>query len=728
MTLEKWNEYPKRYDVVNDKVFFDELKVNLVNVIHDYADLGVRDEDALKAQARKLFTSKVVPSSADWKSLESIMEILARQKEFRDIWLDIFEEAKPTLNIEDLTKIREFLDRIQQMGPILDGLSYNVPVPNITKLNKPAVSSSNGYKSSFVISWTLNTASLALKKGIVSGSLSPNEDISKYEIDINAGNFNWKAEFEPTKTPSYQLDLDWYKWFGKDVKNSFLKMYLSATDKRGNKTMNSETHQFPSNVKMQAPIKSYNVEYKLGSGNWRHIGNTTSLTYVWSSIPKITGNYYFRVQGVDEINQTTNWVESDPVYVSYIDWSLAKPVVRLVPGTTYMTATWNHIDKASSYDVWIGDSELQAKRDTESGKGTFWKNVPASKTRTMYFSPLKMQTRYKVSVRAKNAYASNTGVAWGTTYKPSVPKTVTYNPTGLQVWNGGYEMNTGANRGGGGKRAAGWHNGGYGDSTGAYQGEWVDGKWTGDAPGASGWKPRGGYAYYSYDGQHWGNRMSFIYYDFEKMRRDMRGKTIQKVTISIKRSTSVHGHWDAHPLYLYNHKRVYTKSTSNGGTVTTTTGGTAKTYKVKSGDTIGKIAKKYGVTINQIASWNNIKNVNIISVGQVLKVSAGTGGKTTTTSGNDNRLIVYRPDNRAAVGKGNEKTAYSWPISRGNSITLSNTTTKQLVNNIVNGGMKGIGLAKYYGSSFNTPAGYWTQDLAYMAFVKGTFQLTVTYV
>lgn len=59
MTLEKWNEYPKRYDVVNDKVFFDELKVNLVNVIHDYADLGVRDEDALKAQARKLLQARL---------------------------------------------------------------------------------------------------------------------------------------------------------------------------------------------------------------------------------------------------------------------------------------------------------------------------------------------------------------------------------------------------------------------------------------------------------------------------------------------------------------------------------------------------------------------------------------------------------------------------------------------------------------------------------------------
>lgn len=43
-------------------------------------------------------------------------------------------------------------------------------------------------------------------------------------------------------------------------------------------------------------------------------------------------------------------------------------------------------------------------------------------------------------------------------------------------------------------------------------------------------------------------------------------------------------------------------------------------YIVKSGDTLSKIAKMYGTTVNQLVSWNNIKNPNLIYVGQNLRV------------------------------------------------------------------------------------------------------------
>jgi LysM repeat protein len=48
--------------------------------------------------------------------------------------------------------------------------------------------------------------------------------------------------------------------------------------------------------------------------------------------------------------------------------------------------------------------------------------------------------------------------------------------------------------------------------------------------------------------------------------------------------------------------------------------GTAQqtTYVVKAGDTLWAIANRFGVTINQIAAANNITNVNLIRVGQVL--------------------------------------------------------------------------------------------------------------
>lgn len=45
-----------------------------------------------------------------------------------------------------------------------------------------------------------------------------------------------------------------------------------------------------------------------------------------------------------------------------------------------------------------------------------------------------------------------------------------------------------------------------------------------------------------------------------------------------------------------------------------------KTYKVKAGDTLTHISKRFGLTVASIAKKNGIKNVNKIKAGQVLKL------------------------------------------------------------------------------------------------------------
>lgn len=46
-----------------------------------------------------------------------------------------------------------------------------------------------------------------------------------------------------------------------------------------------------------------------------------------------------------------------------------------------------------------------------------------------------------------------------------------------------------------------------------------------------------------------------------------------------------------------------------------------KTYTVVRGDTLSGIAKRFGTSVNYLAKLNNIRNVNLIYVGQVLKIS-----------------------------------------------------------------------------------------------------------
>ena len=50
------------------------------------------------------------------------------------------------------------------------------------------------------------------------------------------------------------------------------------------------------------------------------------------------------------------------------------------------------------------------------------------------------------------------------------------------------------------------------------------------------------------------------------------------------------------------------------------TGGTILPYLVEPGDSLGAIAKKYNVTIDQLMEWNDIKDPNFLAVGQKLKI------------------------------------------------------------------------------------------------------------
>lgn len=45
------------------------------------------------------------------------------------------------------------------------------------------------------------------------------------------------------------------------------------------------------------------------------------------------------------------------------------------------------------------------------------------------------------------------------------------------------------------------------------------------------------------------------------------------------------------------------------------------TYTVKSGDTLSAIAKRYGTTVDKLVADNNIKNANLITIGQKLNIN-----------------------------------------------------------------------------------------------------------
>lgn len=55
-------------------------------------------------------------------------------------------------------------------------------------------------------------------------------------------------------------------------------------------------------------------------------------------------------------------------------------------------------------------------------------------------------------------------------------------------------------------------------------------------------------------------------------------------------------------------------------------------YTIQSGDTLGAIAKKYGVALSDLAAWNNIKDPNRIYAGQTLVTNGKPGATQQTTA------------------------------------------------------------------------------------------------
>ena len=97
---------------------------------------------------------------------------------------------------------------------------------------------------------------------------------------------------------------------------------------------------------------------------------------------------------------------------------------------------------------------------------------------------------------------------------------------------------------------------------------------------------------------------------------------------------------------------------------------TFEDYSVKRGDTLSKIAKRYGTTVVDLVNANKdlIKNPNIIRIGWILKISTkGTVQNQVTQS---NVPAFTLPDNRQTVNYTIKRGDSLWRIARANGCTV----------------------------------------------------------
>ncbi len=98
-----------------------------------------------------------------------------------------------------------------------------------------------------------------------------------------------------------------------------------------------------------------------------------------------------------------------------------------------------------------------------------------------------------------------------------------------------------------------------------------------------------------------------------------RGDTLSKIAYQYKTTVQeiaeINGIKNVNLIYAGETLKIITNSNNIGGE----TNSTGKTYyTIKRGDTLWKIARRYGISIQDIVSWNNIQNPNLIYPGQRL--------------------------------------------------------------------------------------------------------------
>ena len=179
---------------------------------------------------------------------------------------------------------------------------------------------------------------------------------------------------------------------------------------------------------------------------------------------------------------------------------------------------------------------------------------------------------------------------------------------------------------------------------------------------------------------------------------------------------------------------------------------------MKSGDTLSAIANDFGVTVDQLVRWNNISNPNLITVGQILyfsdKSSLGSGSRITyvvqagdtlsgiaarfgTTVANLVSINNISNPNLIYVGQvliisGSISNYTSYTVQAGDSLSAIaarfGTTVAELVslNNISDPNLIYVGQVLKIPSSGNSSRTYTVQAGDTLSYIAAKFGTTVS--
>ena len=138
-----------------------------------------------------------------------------------------------------------------------------------------------------------------------------------------------------------------------------------------------------------------------------------------------------------------------------------------------------------------------------------------------------------------------------------------------------------------------------------------------------------------------------------------------------------------------------TSNTSTGNTSSNTanTGSTTSgsTYTVKAGESVWSVSNKFGISMNQLIQWNNIKN-NFIYPGQKLIVKGGSSSSNASTSTANNKNTASSNTSSTATGQATytvKAGESEWGVANKNGISMNQLIEwNNIKNNFIYPGQK----------------------------------------
>jgi len=122
---------------------------------------------------------------------------------------------------------------------------------------------------------------------------------------------------------------------------------------------------------------------------------------------------------------------------------------------------------------------------------------------------------------------------------------------------------------------------------------------------------------------------------------------------------------------------------------------------VKSGDTVAKIANQYSSSVSSIEQANNLKNVNLIYVGESLVVPGSTTATVTTsqatTPSTSTTHATTGTNNYSSTSTASTGTTNSAATSTTSSSTSNSSSAKSWIANKESGGSYTASNGNYYG-------------------------------